>query len=80
MFCRQDFFDLKSQMLSLQVSLAWMALGKNCIANLCSLVYQPSITQESTHVYLPQTDLQHVRSAPGLGSEPEHLDLIYSTK
>lgn len=55
-------------------------LGTNRIANLRSVAYQPSITQESTHVYLPQTDLQHMRSAPGLGSQPECLDLIYSTK
>lgn len=58
-----------------------MGLGTNCIANLCCVVYQPSITQESTHVCLPETDFQHVRSAaPGLASEPQCLDLIHSTK
>lgn len=57
-----------------QVSLPWMGLGTNCIANLCCVVYQPSVTQESTHVCLPETDLQHKRSAPGLGSEQECLD------
>lgn len=51
-FCRQDFFELKPQMLTF--SLPWTGLGTNCIANLYCVVYQLSITQDSTGVCLPE--------------------------